>query len=256
MSVFNESTENARRFYSDHENKDWIGTAVDITLLFVQLRENEVECFVLQMQDYEMKKLDSGDMNAIYYVAGALVRSMLKRTNCASCKIFLVDGIDQDNNLWLCELDEVKGLALGKTYRNETSCRTFAKYIAESSKQQLTGQIQKAKFFSITSDSSTESSYPEQEIGFMRVVLGRKIHTEFAGITSPKSSDAEGIIPCLAHRLELSFKKLYKDRVQKLDWTEVQNAYLEGHGNILPVIYLIRTLPVSSSENEHGFSSY
>ncbi|KAG1674500.1 hypothetical protein GQR58_015058 [Nymphon striatum] len=100
MSVFNESTENARRFYSDHENKDWIGTAVDITLLFVQLRENEVECFVLQMQDYEMKKLDSGDMNAIYYVAGALVRSMLKRTNCASCKIFLVDGIDQYRSLF------------------------------------------------------------------------------------------------------------------------------------------------------------
>ncbi|KAG1673830.1 MFS-type transporter SLC18B1 [Nymphon striatum] len=63
----------------------------------VQLSENEVECFVLQMQDYEMAKLDSGDMNAIYYVAGALVRSMLKRTNCVSCKIFLVD--DKRSNI-------------------------------------------------------------------------------------------------------------------------------------------------------------
>ncbi|KAG1654985.1 hypothetical protein GQR58_024759 [Nymphon striatum] len=31
MSVFNESTENALRFYSDHENKDWIGTATFIS---------------------------------------------------------------------------------------------------------------------------------------------------------------------------------------------------------------------------------
>ncbi|KAG1693348.1 Protein ALP1-like [Nymphon striatum] len=47
----------------------------------------------------------------------------------------------------------------------------------------------------------------------------------------------------------------YKDGVQKLDWTEVHNAYLEGHRNILPVIDLIRTLPASGSENESGFSN-
>ncbi|KAG1683274.1 Zinc finger protein 862 [Nymphon striatum] len=47
----------------------------------------------------------------------------------------------------------------------------------------------------------------------------------------------------------------YKDGVQELDWTEVHNAYLEGHRNILPLIDLIRTLPASSSENERGFSN-
>ncbi|KAG1677118.1 hypothetical protein GQR58_014029 [Nymphon striatum] len=72
----------------------------------VQLSENEVECFVLQMQDYEMAKLDSGDMNAIYYVAGALVRSMLKRTNCVSCKIFLVD--DKRSNIDELAADNLK----------------------------------------------------------------------------------------------------------------------------------------------------
>ncbi|KAG1685114.1 Zinc finger protein 862 [Nymphon striatum] len=103
--------------------------------------------------------------------------------------------------LWLCELDEVKGLTLGKTYRNETSCRTFTKYIAESAKQDLTGQISKTNFFSITSDSSTDSSYTEQEIVFVRFVIGGKIYTEFAGITSPKSPDAEGIFNSIMESL-------------------------------------------------------
>ncbi|KAG1649403.1 Zinc finger protein 862 [Nymphon striatum] len=103
--------------------------------------------------------------------------------------------------LWLCELDKVKGLTLGKTYRNETSCRTFTKYIAESAKQDLTGQISKTNFFSITSDSSTDSSYTEQEIVFVRFVIGGKIYTEFAGITSPKSPDAEGIFNSIMESL-------------------------------------------------------
>ena len=32
---------------------------------------------------------------------------------------------------WLCELDEAKGLSIGKTYRNPKAAKTFCSNIAE-----------------------------------------------------------------------------------------------------------------------------
>ena len=47
---------------------------------------------------------------------------------------------------WLCDLDEVKGLAIGATYRNSKACGTFTKYIATAAQSQVAEELTTAKF--------------------------------------------------------------------------------------------------------------
>ena len=46
---------------------------------------------------------------------------------------------------WLCDLDEVKGLAIGATYRNSKACGTFTKYIATAAQSQVAEELTTAK---------------------------------------------------------------------------------------------------------------
>jgi len=45
---------------------------------------------------------------------------------------------------WLCDLDEPKGLTLGRTYRNINSCTTFIKYITKTAMDQVADEMKKA----------------------------------------------------------------------------------------------------------------
>ncbi|KAK2564489.1 hypothetical protein P5673_011931 [Acropora cervicornis] len=45
---------------------------------------------------------------------------------------------------WLCDLDEAKGLTLGRTYRNINSCTTFIKYITRTAMDQVADEMKKA----------------------------------------------------------------------------------------------------------------
>jgi hypothetical protein len=46
------------------------------------------------------------------------------------------------------ELDEIKGVDIGETYRNEKQVVTFAHYIAKTEKQKLVDQINESKYIS------------------------------------------------------------------------------------------------------------
>ena len=72
---------------------------------------------------------------------------------------------------WLCRLDEMKGLKPGGTYRHANNAKIFAGFIADAEKNSLREKIMKARFFSITSDGSTDCAITEQEIVFIRLAV-------------------------------------------------------------------------------------
>ena len=94
---------------------------------------------------------------------------------------------------WLCDLDEVKGLAIGATYRNSKACGTFTKYIATAAQSQVAEELTNAKFVSVTSDSATDSSITEQEIVFVRYSSKGVPFTKFVGLKQPISPNASGL---------------------------------------------------------------
>jgi hypothetical protein len=70
--------------------------------------------------------------------------------------------------VWLCDLDEKKGLSIGKTYRNPKAAKTFSSFIAESECKVLSDDIDSAPFIALTMDGSTDAGIIEQEIIFAR----------------------------------------------------------------------------------------
>ena len=57
----------------------------------------------------------------------------------------------------LCELEERRGVDLGRGYKNAPSLCKFYNYIAQEQQQGLVDALSKAKFFSLQADGSTDS---------------------------------------------------------------------------------------------------
>ena len=103
---------------------------------------------------------------------------------------------------WLCDLDEAKGLTLGRTYRNINACTTFIKYIATTAKDQVADEIKKTKFVSVTSDGATDASIIEQEIVFVRYSSKGEPVAKFAGLRQPVSPDVTSLFQAIMEALE------------------------------------------------------
>ncbi len=60
--------------------------------------------------------------------------------------------------IWQAELDERKGLIVGKTYRNDKQCKQFVKAIAYVERNKIEQELKRAKFLSVLSDGSVDIS--------------------------------------------------------------------------------------------------
>ena len=65
---------------------------------------------------------------------------------------------------WMCNLDEAKGVDIGKTYRNRKVAAVFVEFIAEVERHNLREKVLKSNFLSIISDGTTDSSIQETKI--------------------------------------------------------------------------------------------
>ena len=69
--------------------------------------------------------------------------------------------------VWMCELDEMKGVQLGNTYCNQKSANVFIKAITETEFKNVASTIMKGKFICMIGDGSTDSSIKEQEMWYL-----------------------------------------------------------------------------------------
>ena len=90
--------------------------------------------------------------------------------------------------VWMCELDEMKGLKIGETYRNHTQARNFVGYIAAVERKHFQEQISDAHCFSILSDGSTDSAVIEEEIVYAQYAM---VFVQFIGLQSVPKADAQ-----------------------------------------------------------------
>jgi hypothetical protein len=94
---------------------------------------------------------------------------------------------------WLCELDTIKGLNIGRTYLNTKAASQFTGYIAQAERNRIAREMEKCKFFSVTCDGSTDASIKEQEIVYAKYCFQGQVVTQFLGIESPQRADAPGV---------------------------------------------------------------
>ena len=50
--------------------------------------------------------------------------------------------------VWMCTLDDMKGVQIGNTYRNDKQCATFIHHIAHSQRDEIKEMVTEAKFVS------------------------------------------------------------------------------------------------------------
>jgi len=107
----------------------------------------------------------------------------------------------------ICELQLKHGVNLGTSYLNENSAKEFVHYIAESKRQSILSSVQKAVFYSILMDGSTDSSNTENEMLFvMWCEVNDKDHTIYSRMTylsmyTPLHTNAEGLFESLQQGL-------------------------------------------------------
>ncbi|XP_023933505.1 zinc finger protein 862-like [Lingula anatina] len=98
--------------------------------------------------------------------------------------------------MWLCDLDEAKGLEPGETYRNQKAAKNFAQSICDTERKKR-ADLMKNCFFTIISDGSTDCSITEQEIVYVRYAKCGQVHVDFVGLGTPSCPDADGIFQCI-----------------------------------------------------------
>ena len=81
--------------------------------------------------------------------------------------------------VWMCDLDEMKGIDIGKTYRNHTQVRCFVAHIAAVERSHIHNQFADARFFSLLSDGSTDSAVIEEEIVYAKYAKEGVVFTQF-----------------------------------------------------------------------------
>jgi hypothetical protein len=94
---------------------------------------------------------------------------------------------------WICSLDIAKGVKVDGQYRNDKQAAIFCGVIAQVEVDAIKDEIKNAKFVSAITDGSTDSSYSEAEIFYVRYAIQGKIKVKFIAIKNVKRGDAETI---------------------------------------------------------------
>ena len=102
-----------------------------------------------------------------------------------------------DDFIWMCQLDVVKGVDIGTSYRTNMAAARFVNAIATLELSTVAKILKEVPFFAITCDGSTDTSSIEQEITFVNFCSKGHIETKFVGLGSPDRANATGISKCI-----------------------------------------------------------
>ena len=105
----------------------------------------------------------------------------------------------------MSDLDEMKGLDVGDTYRNDKSCREFISAIADVERENIEMKLKEASFISVLSDGSTDVSVIENEIVYVHFCVRGQIQTYFVKLCPVERANADGILNAIKSSLQESF---------------------------------------------------
>ena len=93
----------------------------------------------------------------------------------------------------MSEVDEVKGLNIGKVYRSSCMYNEFSNAIAEVQCDEIQKHLAESKFISVIVDGSMDSSITNNEMIYMQICIEGTVHTNFI-CCQVQHGTAEGIV--------------------------------------------------------------
>ena len=120
-----------------------------------------------------------------------------------SCHAIAKHSRPYSDLVWMSELDEIKGVDIGMTYRNDKQAKIFINMIAEVERKHLADLVQNAKFISLISDGTTDMSITEAEIVYVRFANEGTVTSQFVAIQNLPKADAQAISKAIIEAIQI-----------------------------------------------------
>ncbi|XP_013370455.1 PREDICTED: sperm flagellar protein 2 isoform X2 [Chinchilla lanigera] len=133
-----------------------------------------------------------------------------------SCHAIAKTGRPLKDFIWMCKLDDMKGVDIGSVFRTNKSARTFTYFIAEVEGKNLREKLEKTKFFSIISDRIIDSLMEEAELVYVQFAQGGKVHCQIVGLQIVERKDSVTIKNAIEKILEINLQL----RLSSQDWAK------------------------------------
>ena len=102
----------------------------------------------------------------------------------------------------LLQLQGLNGLQVGRAYNSPNQARRFVHFIAEEIRKDLVDSLQKADFFSVCMDSSTDKATIDEEMVQVRFLQDNLPVYRFVAVKALSKSDAAGTVNAVVSALE------------------------------------------------------
>lgn len=133
-----------------------------------------------------------------------------------SCHAIAKTGRPLKDFIWMCSLDDMKGVDIGPVFRTNRSARTFTYFIAEVERKNLKEKLEKSKFFSIISDGISKGAMEEAELVYIQFALAGKVHCQIVGLQTIEKRD-----PLTRKRaIERILERNLQLRLSNQDWAK------------------------------------
>lgn len=153
--------------------------------------------------------------------AAKLVRCLTLEHKEKLDKLFtIVHALVQNNRplsdfVWQCQLHEINGVDLGKTYRNRSGAHNFLQHIAKAELVAVSKVITDRKFLCVIGDGSTDAATQEQELWYARTAFHGVVNTYFFGVATQEKADAVSIVNGLKQLVTQNLEMTWSEFVSK-----------------------------------------
>ncbi|GAB1299244.1 Sperm flagellar protein 2 [Apodemus speciosus] len=135
-----------------------------------------------------------------------------------SCHALVKTGHPLKDFIWMCKLDDMKGVDIGPVFRTNKSARTFTYFIAEVERKSLREKLEKSNFFSIITDGIVDGLGKEANMVYVQFAHAGKVHCQIVGIQPVEPKDPLMVKNAIEKTLEMNLhlKLSSQDWAQKL----------------------------------------
>ncbi|XP_021117165.1 sperm flagellar protein 2 isoform X2 [Heterocephalus glaber] len=133
-----------------------------------------------------------------------------------SCHAIAKTGRPLKDFIWMCKLDDMKGVDIGPVFRTNKSARTFTYFIAEVERKNLREKLEKTKFFSIISDGIIDNLMEKAELVYVQFAQAGKVHCQIVGLQTIEMKDSVTIKNAIEKILEINLQL----RLSSEDWAK------------------------------------
>ncbi|KAF4024459.1 hypothetical protein G4228_016278 [Cervus hanglu yarkandensis] len=133
-----------------------------------------------------------------------------------SCHAIAKTGRPLKDFLWMCSLDDMKGVDIGPVFRTSKSARTFTYFIAEVERRTLREKLEKSQFFSVLSDGIADSSVEEAELVYVQFARAGRVHCQIVGVQTVEKKEPRAIKRAIEKTLERNLQL----RLSNQEWAK------------------------------------